>query len=297
MTLYAAQDRYLAHLKVERNLAANTLTSYARDLTQLSRFLDDQGLEAIADVEPKHIVAYFLARSKTGASARTRARALSAMRGWFKFLRAERLVGADPTSLIDSPRLVRRLPEALLPEQVDALLAAPDRKRPLGLRDAAMIETLYSTGLRVSELVTLKLEDVDLAAGYVKATGKGRKQRLVPLGEVAVLLIKDYLEHARPGSLRHASERALFLSRLGRRLSRQRLWQTLVKYTRQAGIRSRISPHKLRHSFATHLVERGADLRAVQAMLGHSDIATTQIYTHISRTRLLELYGAHHPRA
>jgi integrase/recombinase XerD len=292
-----AVDRWLDHLKVERNLSPHSIEAYARDLRQLTAFLvDGEKIHEARRVEPPHLVAFLLARARGGAGNRSRARALSAIRGLFRFLRAERELDADPTSLLDSPRIGRRLPEVVSLADIDRLLEAPDRKTPRGLRDAAMIETMYATGLRVSELVRLRLEDLDLGAGWLRATGKGRKQRLVPLGEVAIGLLREYLAAARPGLVR-ARTTVLFLTRLGRGMTRQMFWKLLSGYARAAGIRARLSPHKLRHSFATHLLERGADLRAVQAMLGHADLTTTEIYTHVSRARLLELYEKHHPRA
>jgi integrase/recombinase XerD len=229
-------------------------------------------------------------RAEAKIAARSRARALSSIRGLFRFLRGERLIDADPTAALESPRLARRLPVVLTLADVDAILAAPNRATPRGLRDAAMIETMYATGLRVSELVKLRPEDLDLQAGCLRVLGKGRKMRLVPLGDAARELLEQHLAAGpRPTFV--------FLSRLGKPMSRQGFWKLLGAYARAAGIRAAISPHKLRHSFATHLLERGADLRAVQAMLGHADITTTQIYTHVSRARLLELYRKHHPRA
>jgi integrase/recombinase XerD len=297
LALDDAIDRYLDHLKVERNLSANTLESYARDLRQLGEFLATRGLGSVADIGAVEITEFQRRRAGSAVSARSRARALSAIRGLFKFLRAERLVDADPTTAIDAPRLVPALPVVLSVAEVDALLAAPDRGDPRGLRDAAMIETMYATGLRVSELVALRLDDVDLRRGVVRATGKGKKQRLVPIGEQAGALIARYLGEARPGLVRPGPPpAALFLTRLGRAMTRQSFWKIITAYARAAGIGKKLSPHKLRHSFATHLVERGADLRAVQAMLGHADIATTQIYTHVSRAALRSLHTKHHPR-
>lgn len=291
ISLDDAIDRWLDHLKVERNLSPHTLDSYARDLRQLATFLVARGVGDPRRVGGQHLTAFLLERSRAGAGARSRARALSSIRGLFRFLRVERHIDADPTALLDSPRVARKLPVVLSVDEVDRLLAAPDRASARGLRDAAMLETMYATGLRVSELVRLRPEDVDLEAGYLRAFGKGRKQRLVPLGQIAQDLLREYLP------VRPARAGALFPSRLGRSMTRQSFWKIVGAYARAAGITKPISPHKLRHSFATHLLERGADLRAVQAMLGHADVSTTQIYTHVSRARLLELYKRHHPRA
>jgi integrase/recombinase XerD len=298
VTLDEAIDRFLDHLKVERNLSPHTLESYARDLRQLAEHLGKAGVGEVDGVTPAHLGAFQLARSKSVAS-RSRARALSAFRGFFRFLRGERLLELDPTAALDGPRLERRLPRVFSVEEIDRLLAAPDRKTPRGLRDAAMIETLYATGLRVSELCRLDLAGLDLQHGFLRAMGKGRKERLVPLGQAAVELLGEWLERGRGAFVRargRASD-AVFLSRLGRAMTRQAFWQILGRYAREAGIKGPLSPHKLRHSFATHLLERGADLRAVQAMLGHADISTTQVYTQVSRARLLDLYKKFHPRA
>jgi integrase/recombinase XerD len=292
-----AIDRFLDQLKVERNLTPNTLESYARDLRQLATWLDQRGIDDAKDVTGAHVTDFQVARAKAGISSRSRARALSAIRGMFKFLRAERYLDVDPTAALDGPRLPRKLPRVYALAEIDRLLSMPDRREPRGLRDATMIETMYSTGMRVSELVSLRLPDLDLTRGCVRVTGKGRKQRLVPLGQVATDLIRTYLSDGRPGFVRGGSSDVLFLTRLGRGMSRQMFWKLIDRYARLAGIGGRLSPHKLRHSFATHLLERGADLRAVQAMLGHANVTTTQIYTHVTRARLLEVYRLAHPRA
>jgi integrase/recombinase XerD len=297
ITLDDALDRFLDHLKVERNLTPNSIEAYARDLRQLATYLYGRGVTDAGAVEARHLLDYLCARADGGLGSRSRARALSATRGLFRFLRQEREIDADPTASLDSPRLARRLPEVLSVEDIDRLLQAPDRTDPRGLRDAAMIETMYATGLRVSELTGLALADIDLGAGCLRATGKGRKQRLVPLGDQACDLLRSYLAEARPTFPAAAGASALFLTRLGRPMTRQGFWKLLTAYARAAGIEKALSPHKLRHSFATHLLEHGADLRAVQAMLGHADVTTTEIYTHVSRARLLELYRKHHPRA
>lgn len=293
MTLDEALDRWLDHLKVERNVSPHTLASYSRDLTQLFRSLP---VDDPRRVTGPQITQFLLERARAGVSSRSRARALSAVRGFFRYLQGEREIDLDPTELLPSPKLARKLPEVLPLADVDRLLAAPDAATPRGLRDAAMIATLYATGLRVTELVKLRVEDVDLGVGCLRATGKGRKQRLVPVGDVAADLIRRYIEEARPTFVRQAAH-ALFLTRLGRGMTRQAFWKLLSAYARGAGIAATLYPHLLRHSFATHLLARGADLRAVQAMLGHADVATTEIYTHVSRARLLELYKKHHPRA
>lgn len=297
MDLDRAADLFLDHLKVERNLSPNTIDAYSRDLVRLRRFLDGRGITEVRDVGAPEITDYLIELADARLSARTRARALVAVRGWFRYLVAESHAIIDPTETIDGPRIGRKLPEVLGIEAVERLLAAPPRDTPRGLRDAAMIETLYATGLRVTELVSIKLTEVNLSTGYVRVTGKGRKQRLVPLGQTAADAIDAYNDDARAVFVKNPKEKALFLTSRGKAMTRQGFWKLLRRYARAAGIPRNISPHQLRHSFATHLIERGADLRAVQAMLGHADISTTQIYTHVSRARLVELYLEHHPRA
>lgn len=296
LDLDRACDLYLDHLKVERNLAANTIEGYSRDLVRLRRFLDERGRARPDQVTGLDLTDYLLHLAGEQLGSRSRARALVAIRGWFRFLVAERYLERDPTETLDAPRIGRRLPDVLGEDAVDRLLAAPRRDTPRGLRDAAMIETLYATGLRVSELVHLRVVDANLERGYVRTFGKGRKQRLVPLGDLAREAIAAYLAQARATFVKDPKEPALFLTGRGRPMTRQGFWKLLRAYARGVGIPD-VSPHKLRHSFATHLIERGADLRAVQAMLGHADISTTQIYTHVSRARLVELYHRHHPRA
>ncbi len=296
LDLDRASDLFLDHLKVERNLALNTIEAYSRDLTVLRSFLDDRGHLLAPDVTVADLTDYLLHLAQSQLSPRSRARALVAVRGLFRFLVAERYLDADPTETLDAPRIGRKLPTVVGERDISALLAAPARDAPRGLRDAAMIETLYATGLRVSELVSLSLSELNLRAGYVRVTGKGRKTRLVPLGEEASSVLTLYLRDARPTFVRAPNEKAVFLTGRGRGMTRQGFWKLLRRHARSVGL-ANISPHKLRHSFATHLIEHGADLRAVQAMLGHADITTTQIYTHVSRTRLLALYSAHHPRA
>jgi integrase/recombinase XerD len=293
-----AVDLFLQQLKVERSLRPNTIEAYSRDLARLGRFLPESALDRIDKVSQALLTDYLLLLVEEGLGARSRARALVAIRGLFRFLVADRYLDSDPTETIDSPRLGRALPVVLGTEEVERLLATPELSTARGLRDSAMLATLYATGVRVSELVNMELREVNLSRGFVRVMGKGQKQRLVPLGEVACERIQLYLEEGRPV---HAKGRqdlpALFLSNRQKPLTRQGFWKLLGGYARAAGITRPVSPHKLRHSFATHLLEHGADLRAVQAMLGHADITTTQIYTHVSRARLLSLYREHHPRA
>lgn len=298
LSLDEAVDLFLDHLKVERGLARHTLDAYGRDLARLGQFLSERGRQDVDDVTAADITDHLIALAEAKLAARSRARALVAVRGLFRHLVAERWLEADPTELIDAPRTARRLPGVLGEEAVARLIAQPP-DTPRGRRDAAMIELAYASGLRVSELVTIALADVNLNHGFVRVTGKGSKTRLVPVGGAARDKIAHYLEHDRPTLVRDPAERALFLTDRGRPMTRQGFWKLLRNHARRAGVRlpaGDISPHKLRHSFATHLVEHGADLRAVQAMLGHADISTTQIYTQVSRARVLEQVRKH-PRA
>jgi integrase/recombinase XerD len=286
---------YLDRLSVERGLSPRSVEAYGRDLREFGRWMASRRI-ALAGVGRAEIVRHLQARRAAGLSARSAARLISALRGFFAFAVEERIAAADPTAHVENPKMWAALPHALSAENVEALLAAPDETGPLGLRDRAMLETLYATGLRVSELVRLETERVDLASGTILVLGKGNKERLVPLGRPARKWIVRYLADARPG-LDPKRSPHLFLNRRGAPMTRQRFWQLIEGYARRAGIRARISPHVLRHSFATHLLEHGADLRSVQMMLGHADIATTQIYTHVSRARLRSVYDEFHPRA
>lgn len=286
---------YLAHLAVERNLSPRTIESYRRDLLQFIAWLDEQSI-ALREVERATLRNYLGHRRDQGLSARSTARALSALRGFFRFLVNTRVRTVDPTANLRSPSLWQTVPHVLTADEIDALLASPDTSTTLGLRDRAMLETLYATGLRVSELVGLTTERVRLDPGYVRVIGKGRKERLVPLGESAVSWIDDYLGRARP-ELNKQRVSVLFLNHRGGALTRQGFWKILRGHAVRAEISSPLSPHIVRHSFATHLVENGADLRAVQMMLGHASLTTTEIYTHVARERLRRLYDEKHPRA
>jgi integrase/recombinase XerD len=286
---------FLDFLAVEKGLAKNSLSAYATDLRHFGHYLADQKLE-LEGVERINIVRYFQTLRSAGISARSVARALAAIRGMFRFLVAERHLKHDPTENLENPKLWTTLPKSLQPFEVEALLGAPDRDTPEGLRDRAMLELLYATGLRVSELIHVKVDDLVMDAGFLRTIGKGSKERIVPFGDTARDAITAYVERGRA----HFDKRGdvhLFLTNRGRPMSRQSFWMKIVKYARTAGIASHISPHVLRHSFATHLLENGADLRSVQMMLGHSDISTTQIYTHVSRARLQKMYETFHPRA
>jgi integrase/recombinase XerD len=286
---------YVAHLAVERNLSPRSVESYARDLRQFSCWLGQQGL-GLDDVDRTTLRSYLGMRRDAGLSARSAARALSALRGFFAFLMGQDVVTSDPTATLESPRLWRTVPHSLSAAEVEALLAAPDPSTTAGLRDRAMLETLYATGVRVSELVTLAVDGLRLDPGFVRVLGKGRKERLIPLGQSAVAWLERYLHDARPELNRHRRPEIFFNLR-GGPLTRQGFWKILRGHGLKAGITTHLSPHVVRHSFATHQVENGADLRAVQMMLGHTSLTTTEIYTHVARERLRRLYDEKHPRA
>ncbi len=286
---------YVDFLAVEKGLAKNSLASYGTDLRHFGEWLDKHSIDTDS-VQRQDVVRYFQSLRSAGISARSVARALAAIRGLFRFLVRERHLKHDPTENLDNPTLWTTLPHSLQPSEVEALLARPDVATPEGLRDAAMLELLYATGLRVSELIRVKVDDLVLDAGFLRTFGKGSKERIVPFGDSARDAITAYMERGRLHFNRR-NDPHLFLTNRSRPMSRQSFWMKIVKYARQAGIKSHISPHVLRHSFATHLLENGADLRSVQLMLGHSDISTTQIYTHVSRARLQKMYDQFHPRA
>ncbi|MGE5236931.1 MAG: site-specific tyrosine recombinase XerD [Acidobacteriota bacterium] len=286
---------YLAVLLVERGLAVNTVSAYRRDLEAFGHWLDGQDLKA-ESCERSHLRRYLSAMRSRGLSARSAARALATVRGFFRHLLEVGVVASDPTVELESPRLLRSLPHFLTAEEVEQLLAAPDTATALGARDRAMLETLYATGVRVSELVSLTLLQLRLDPGYLRVLGKGSKERIVPVGSEARQWLVRYLQDARPALDRRRDDH-LFLTVRGEGMVRQRFWQLVKAYGKRAGITTHLSPHVVRHSFATHLLEHGADLRAVQAMLGHADISTTEIYTHVTRERLRQLYDRSHPRA
>ena len=288
-------EEYFAHLAVERNLSPRTIESYARDLRQFAAWLQQENL-ALDGVERATLRDYIGLRRDQGLAARSASRALSTLRGFFRFMVHTGGLTADPTANLRSPSLWRTVPHALTEDEIDALLGAPDTGTILGLRDRAMIETLYATGLRVSELVGLTADRLRLDPGFVRVLGKGSKERLVPLGDSAISWLDDYLQRGRP-ELNRDRPSALFLNHRGGILTRQGFWKILRGHAVRAGITSPLSPHVVRHSFATHLVEHGADLRAVQMMLGHASLTTTEIYTHVARERLRRLYDEKHPRA
>lgn len=290
-------DEFLSYLAVERRLSLNTVEAYGPDIR---RFQTEQGcrdLEELREMKRQDIVTHLSFLKDQGLSPASLSRHLVALRSFFRFLIAEGRLEADPTENVEFPSLWKRLPKVLSQDEVMALLAQPDRRTLLGRRDSAMLELLYATGLRVSELITLSLNNIRLEAGYLISFGKGSKERIVPLGEVACQRLEEYLRQVRSLLSKGDENHLLFLNRFGKGLSRQGFWKLIKRYARAAGIKGWVTPHSLRHSFATHLLEGGADLRSVQQMLGHADIATTQIYTHVRRERLQALYDNFHPRS
>ena len=289
-------ERFLDALWMEGGLSDNTLAAYRNDLRGLSLWLTANPGARLIAAQREHLMAYLAHRYSTGSKARSAARLLSSVRRFYRYqVRDSRLVD-DPSARIDAPKLGRPLPKSLSEVQVEALLAAPDCQQPLGLRDRAMLELLYACGLRVSELVSLRLEQVNLRQGVVRVIGKGNKERLVPLGEEAMTWLQRYFTEVRSDLLNGQPSDFVFPGRGGEALTRQAFWYRIKAYARKAAIRVSLSPHTLRHAFATHLVNHGADLRVVQLLLGHSDLSTTQIYTHVARERLRELHAQHHPR-
>jgi integrase/recombinase XerD len=287
---------FLRYVLVEKGLAATTIQSYRSDLRKFSSFLKRSKLQ-LEDVRTRHIVDYLAELYRMNLDSRTVARHLVSLRHLLRFAVSEGLLKTDPAENLESPRFHPKLPTHLNSVDVQKLLQAPDRRTAAGLRDLAMMEVIYSAGLRVSELVTLKLQDMNLESGFLRCIGKGDKERLVPLGRPAVAAVCEYLRNGRGKILRGRSSPHLFVTRLGKRMSRVMYGKRLKEYGRKAGLRGNLSPHKLRHTFATHLLEGGADLRSLQMMLGHADISTTQIYTHVAQERMKAVYKAHHPRA
>ena len=287
-------DQFIAPPRVERGLAANTIQAYSRDLVRFLEFLGalGRGPEEISREE----ISSYMGSLRGRLSARSAARGLSSIRMFYRFLVSEGRIETSPARLVETPKLPRRLPEILSPDEVERLLEQPDPDTPSGSRDRAMLELLYATGLRVSELTGLRVRDVNLEAGFVRLVGKGSKERVVPMGDKAMDAVRAFLSGGRDRLLGRRSSSHLFVNRTGRPLTRQGFWKLIKRYGRAAGIRRSITPHGLRHAFASHLLEGGADLRSVQIMLGHEDISTTQIYTHVTRERLKKIHEMHHPR-
>jgi integrase/recombinase XerD len=299
MEISASITSFLTHVRVEKGLSVNTISAYRRDLVKFDEFAKKTKL-TLESVSRDDLVDFLASLYRQKLESRTVARHLVTLRNFFRFAQVQGLRAEDPSLNLESPKIRKSLPGYLKLEEVEKLLAQPDEKTPMGLRDRAMLEVLYSTGLRVSELISLRVMDLDRSAGFVRCIGKGDKERIVPIGKKALALVDRYLRDARPKLVskgKQVSGTSLFINRRGGNLSRVGVWKILSGYGRRAGMRMALTPHMLRHSFATHLLERGADLRSVQLMLGHSDISTTQIYTHVVEERLKQIYKAHHPRA
>jgi len=291
----AVVETFLDAVWMEQGLSANTLTAYRTDLIGLAQWLKQRGKNLLTAPE-RELLDYLASQMEQGISPRSTARRLSAWRHFYRYLLREGQLQADPTAHIASPKANRTLPGILTEAEVDRLLAAPGSSSPLGIRDRTMLEVLYASGLRVSELVNLTLNQVNLNSGCLRISGKGGKERLVPLGEQAVVFLHEYLQVVRPCLLRGHACTDLFVTQRGQAMTRQAFWYLIKRYALQTGISKPLSPHTLRHAFATHLVDHGADLRAVQLLLGHSDLSTTQIYAHVARARLKALHARHHPR-
>jgi integrase/recombinase XerD len=289
-------DQFLHYIVVEKGLSKNTVDAYSHSLNRFLDYLKKKGIQEISSVSKFDVRAFLLALKKQGLSAKSVVRNLVAIRTLFQFLIQEGILEANPIEELESPKMPKTLPEILNLKEVEQLLEQPNPQTPMGIRDRAMLEVLYATGMRVSELTQLPMNQVNLEAGYVLVFGKGSKERIIPLGSEAMKWVALYLKGARERLAKRRESPFLFINRMGSGMSRQRFWKVIKTYGRRAGIRKRITPHLLRHSFASHLLERGADLRSVQMMLGHVDISTTQIYTHVTGERLKKIHQRYHPR-
>jgi integrase/recombinase XerD len=296
MSISRYQDLFIDYLISERGYSKNTIESYSRELNRFVEFILERVGDEIQSVKQAHIIEYLKHLNSLNLSRRSQHHNMVVIRQFFKFLMREKFISVNPASLIDIPKLSKNLPDYLTIEEVESLLQQPDVNERFGIRDAAILEVMYSAGLRASEVCGLKVNDVNLEAGFLRIVGKGSKERLVPIGEKAINKIKEYLNKSRGLICRNPSVDYLFLNKDGKRLSRVGLWKIIKHYAKLAGIKKDIYPHILRHSFASHLIQNGADLRAVQEMLGHSDISTTQIYTHLDTKRIIEMYKKFHPR-
>lgn len=300
MDLEAAANSFLNYARVERGLSPATLDAYCGDLTKFVKFALKRK-RSLEQISRDDIVDFLAGLYRAGLDSRSVSRHLTTVRNLFRFLLADGILPQDPTETLESPKIRQSLPTFLTVEEVDRLLAMPNLKSTLGLRDRALLDVLYSSGLRVSELISLKLGDIDFQMGSIRCIGKGNKERIVPVGRKALASVEDYVRRARPVLLKSQRKPSptpeIFLNHIGRGITRMGVWSILNHYGRSIGLRKKLTPHKLRHSFATHLLDRGADLRSVQLMLGHADISTTQIYTHVMEDRLKSVYKAHHPRA
>lgn len=294
-----ALEEYIIYLKIERGLSANTVTSYKRDIEKYLTFLMEKKITQLDEVSRFEILDFLQTLRQSGAADNSIIRMVSSLRKFHQYVKRESIVSDDPMQLIDTPKKASTLPKAISPQAVEQLLEAPDTTTPLGVRDRTILELMYATGLRISELVNLKLSDMHLTMGFIQTMGKGEKERIIPLGEIASQWLDHYLDGARVYLQDQSAETSeyVFLNSRGKGLSRQGVWKKVKQLALEAGIDQNVTPHTLRHSFATHLLENGADLRMVQELLGHADISTTQIYTHITKTRLKQVYSDYHPRA
>lgn len=293
----ALLDSFLSYLAVEKGLSENTLESYGRDVRKFIRFIEENGPCSAGDIKYSHILDYLSHSKDKGANSTTVVRSIVSLKQFFKYLLMEKLIEENPAAHVRTPKMKKGIPGVISLDEVERLIAAPDESTPAGLRDSAMLEVLYATGIRVSELIGLKLNDVNFELGFVVVYGKGSKERIVPMGDKARNKLLEYLGTSRPAMLKTRDAKALFVTRLGKGMTRQGFWKIIKHYALKADIAKKISPHTVRHSFATHLLERGADLRAIQIMLGHSDISTTQIYTHVESERLKAVHKKYHPRS
>lgn len=289
-------DQFLDYLSIEKGLSKNTIVSYKQDLTKFAEYLKSRSITKIQSVTKHNVSRYIYFLKDKGLSSSSISRNLVTIKVFFKFLITERIVTENAAGVLESPRLTQHLPEVLGMQEVAKMLDTPDKRDLLGQRDKAALELMYATGMRVSEMVELMHENLNMDVGFIKCTGKGGKERIIPVGRVARVALSRYMEKSRLKLLGKNQDRHLFISRLGKKISRQSFWKMVRKYAHAAGIKRKITPHTLRHSFATHLLEKGADLRSVQEMLGHADISTTQLYTHINKSRLKGIHKKYHPR-
>lgn len=289
-------NRYHRYLLIEKGASGNTLEAYGRDLKRYLTFLEQKGISDARSVAPQTVVDFLVQIKSEGLSANSMNRALAALRGFYNYLLQERVLEESPLTHIELAKVWMRLPDTVSREEMNRILSGPDNSTPSGLRDRAMLELLYATGLRVSELISLSMNSINWQVGFLAVMGKGGKERVVPVGRTAYDAVRRYVDEARPKFVRSKTTEVLFLNRFGRAFTRQGLWKIIVGYAQKAGLQKNVHPHTFRHSFASHLLEGGADLRAVQVMLGHSDISTTQIYTHVTRERLKEIHRKYHPR-
>ncbi len=294
--MYRYVDEYLNFLAVEKGVSLNTLEAYSRDLVRHVEFAQDAGIKAVKDINSDDVIVYLGNLRKSGLTANSVNRGLAALRGFYKYLIRENIIAENPVANIELARVWMRLPDTLSMEEMNLLLRQPDTKTFSGIRDKAMLELMYATGIRVSELISLTINNINWQVGYLITIGKGNKERIVPIGKAAIDSLNRYVMDIRQKFLKENTTNILFLNRYGRGLTRQGFWKILKKYVNKAGLQKKVHPHTFRHSFATHLLEGGADLRSVQVMLGHADISTTQIYTHITRERLKKIHKKYHPR-